>query len=144
MRNSSQCLLLWGICFSRPPAPIKFVSAVFYFLPVCVVKCSCAALVKYNFEYSIHKYLNRHQKTTDSTTSTSSGQIDITSGLMSTTNGQMGTTSGQTNTTSGQTSTMSGYTSNKSIKSGQASTTSDKTVSEIKITMCQVLFNVRV
>ena len=50
-----------GICFSRPsalgpPGPIKFVSAVFDFLPVCVVKCSGAALVKYNFEFSIHKY----------------------------------------------------------------------------------------
>ena len=67
----------------RPPGPIKFVSAVFDFLPVCVVKCSGAAFLKYNF-------------------------TDITSGQMSTTNGEMGTTSGQTNTTSGQTSTMSG------------------------------------
>ena len=30
-----------GICFSRPSAlgPIKFLSAVFDFLPVCVEKC---------------------------------------------------------------------------------------------------------
>ena len=47
-----------SICFSRPsaPGPIKFLSAAFDFLPVCVVKCSCAALVKYNFEFSVHKY----------------------------------------------------------------------------------------
>ena len=39
-----------------PPGPIEFLSAVFDFLPVCVKKCSCASLVKYNFEFSIHKY----------------------------------------------------------------------------------------
>ena len=36
--------------------PIKILSAVFDFLPVCVVKCSCAALIKNNCEFSIHKY----------------------------------------------------------------------------------------
>ena len=40
----------------RPPSPMKFLSAVFDFLPVWVVKCSCAALIKYSFELSIHKY----------------------------------------------------------------------------------------
>ena len=31
-------------------------SAVFDLLPVCVIKYSCAVLVKHNFEFSIHKY----------------------------------------------------------------------------------------
>ena len=39
----------------RPPGPIKFLSAVFGFLLVCVTKCSCASLIKYNCEFSIHK-----------------------------------------------------------------------------------------
>ena len=61
----------WGICFSRlsalgpmcwpstlglaAPGPIKFISAGFDFLPVCVIKCSCAILIKHMFEFSIHK-----------------------------------------------------------------------------------------
>ena len=40
----------------RSPGSVKFVSAVFDFLPVCIVKRSRVALVKYNFEFSIHKY----------------------------------------------------------------------------------------
>ena len=51
-----------GICFSWPltlspiclplalcplaPGSIKFISAGFNFLPVCVIKCSCATLIK--------------------------------------------------------------------------------------------------
>ena len=40
----------------RPLGPIKFLIFVFDFLPVCVIKCSCAALIKHNCEFSIHKY----------------------------------------------------------------------------------------
>ena len=40
----------------RPLGPIKFSSAVFDFLPVCVIKYLCAALIKHNCEFSIHKY----------------------------------------------------------------------------------------
>ena len=91
----------------RVPGPIKFLSTVFDFLPVCVVKCPCAALstVLSSLFTNIRADIKRP---IDNTTNTTSGQTDITSGQMSTTNGQMGTTSGQTNTTSGQTSTMSG------------------------------------
>ena len=92
----------------RPPSPIKFLNAVFDFLPVCVVKCSCAALFKHILTSLFTNTRTDIKRPTDSTTSTTGGQTDITSGQMSTTNGQMGTTSGQTNTTSGQTSTMSG------------------------------------
>ena len=61
-----------GICLSRPsalgpicrpstprlalPGPIKLLSAVSDFLLVCVIKCSCAALIKRNCEFSNHKY----------------------------------------------------------------------------------------
>ena len=59
-----------GICFSPPstlghicrpsaprsPGPVTFLSVVFDFLTVCVIKCSCAVLVKRNCEYSIYKY----------------------------------------------------------------------------------------
>ena len=38
------------------PGPITFTSAGFDFLPVCVVKCSCATLIKHICEFSIHKY----------------------------------------------------------------------------------------
>ena len=41
------------------------------------------------------------KRSTYSTTSTRSGQTDITSGQTSTANGQMGTTRGQTSTASG-------------------------------------------
>ena len=50
-----------GICFSRPsalgpicrpsalghsaPRPLKFLSTVFDFLPVCVVECSCCSII---------------------------------------------------------------------------------------------------
>ena len=64
--NSPVCSFYYGYLFfsalgprpsvPRSPRPTKFVGAVFDFLPVCVVKCSCAALVKYSFEFSIHKY----------------------------------------------------------------------------------------
>ena len=40
---------------ARPPGPIKFVSAVFDFLPVSVIKYSCGALIKHNCEFSIYK-----------------------------------------------------------------------------------------
>ena len=36
--------------------PITFISADFHFLPVCVIKCSCATLIKHISEFSIHKY----------------------------------------------------------------------------------------
>ena len=56
-----------GICFSRPsapyvgprpsaPGPVTFTSTGFDFLPVYVVKCSCAKLIKHICEFSIHKY----------------------------------------------------------------------------------------
>ena len=35
--------------------PMKFISAVFGFLLACVVKCSYAALIMHNCEFSIHK-----------------------------------------------------------------------------------------
>ena len=38
------------------PGPITFINAGFDFLPVCVVKCSCATLIKHICEFSIHKY----------------------------------------------------------------------------------------
>ena len=38
------------------PGPVTFTSAGFDFLPVCVVKCSCATLIKHICEFSIHKY----------------------------------------------------------------------------------------
>ena len=51
-----------GICFSWPstpyvvpsaPGPVKFLIAVFDFLPVCVIKCSCAALINRAVEQNI-------------------------------------------------------------------------------------------
>ena len=61
-----------GICFSWPSArgpicrpsalgpsasgPIKILSALFDFLPVFIIKCSCTALRKHNCEFSIQKY----------------------------------------------------------------------------------------
>ena len=58
--NVVKIYICTGICFSRPsalgpicrpsalspsaPGPIKFVSAGFDFLPICVIKCSCATL----------------------------------------------------------------------------------------------------
>ena len=38
------------------PGPIEFLSAVFDFLHVCVIKCSCAVLIKRNSEFPIHKH----------------------------------------------------------------------------------------
>ena len=38
------------------PGPITSISAGFYFLSVCIVKCSCAKLIKHICEFSIHKY----------------------------------------------------------------------------------------
>ena len=109
-----------GICFSRPsalgpicrpsalgpsaPRPLKFSSAVFDFLPVCVVKCSCTTILSSLFT-NIRIVVKRP---TDSTVSTTSRQTNTTSDQTSTANGQMGTTSGQTNTTSRQTSTING------------------------------------
>ena len=42
--------------FNGYPIKILILSAVFDFLPGCVEKCSCAALIKNNCEFSIHKY----------------------------------------------------------------------------------------
>ena len=64
------------------------------------------------------------KRPTDSTTSTKSGQTDITSGQTSTINGQ---TNGQTSTTSEKTSTARRQTSTTSTTGGQGSTTSDQT-----------------
>ena len=60
-----------GICFSRPSSPyvsprlpglMSFLCNAFEFLPVCVIKCSCAALVRQNCDFSIHKYQNHSSK----------------------------------------------------------------------------------
>ena len=37
------------------PGPIKFLKAVFGFLLVFLIKCSCATLIKHNCEFSIRK-----------------------------------------------------------------------------------------
>ena len=50
--------------------------------------------------YFIHDCITDIKRPTDSTTSTRSGQTDITNDQMSTTNGQTNATSGQTNTMS--------------------------------------------
>ena len=127
------------------PRPLKLLSAIFDFLPVCVVKCSLQHYLSTILSSLFPNIRTIIKRPTERTTSTTSGQTNTMSGQTSTANGQMGTTSGQTNTTSGQTSTMSGSTSTKSTKSGQASTTSDqsncasttssKKVSAIKITL---------
>ena len=85
----------------QPVGPIKFLSAAFDFLPVCVIKCSCAALVEHNCESLFTNIRISHQRPTCSTTSTTSGQTD-------TKNGQMGPRSGQASTMSGRASTISG------------------------------------
>ena len=56
--NLNQLDINWVFVFlgPQPPGPIKFLSAVSDFLLVCVIKCSCAALITYNCEFSNHKY----------------------------------------------------------------------------------------
>ena len=39
------------------PGPIKCISS-FDFLPICDIKCSCATLIKYMCEFSVHKHFN--------------------------------------------------------------------------------------
>ena len=47
----------YGFLSLSAPGPICWpMSAFFNFLPVCVIKCSSAALVKHNCEFSSHKY----------------------------------------------------------------------------------------
>ena len=41
--------------FDNTPGYLFF-SAVFDFLPIYVIKYSCAGLVKHNFEFSVRKY----------------------------------------------------------------------------------------
>ena len=38
------------------PGQHKFFMCFFDFSPVCVIKCSCAALITHNCEFSVHKY----------------------------------------------------------------------------------------
>ena len=54
-RSSAPYVDLWTSA-SRPSDLIRFLSAAFHFLLVCVIKCSCEALGKHNCEFSIHKY----------------------------------------------------------------------------------------
>ena len=60
-KHSSQ-----GICFSRPsvlgpPAPIKFISAGFDFLLVCMIKCSSATLLS-TFASSLFTIISEKQR----------------------------------------------------------------------------------
>ena len=54
MSTENKEIITMGICFPSGPGLIKFISAGFDFLPVCVIKCSCATLIKHMGEFSIH------------------------------------------------------------------------------------------
>ena len=77
IKSIKKCHFLWVFVFLCPqslapyashrplvsllPNPIKFLTFYqkrdfFYFLPVCVIQCSCATLIKDNRELSIQKY----------------------------------------------------------------------------------------
>ena len=47
---------LGPICQPSALCPLEFLRAGFNFVPVCIIKFSCAALVKHNCEFSIHKF----------------------------------------------------------------------------------------
>ena len=70
----------FGYLFSLAPGPIKFLTPVFDFSPVWVIKCSCAALIKHNYMFSI-------KRLTESTSSSTSGQAGTKNEQTSTTSG---------------------------------------------------------